>query len=85
MHKNLDSVAAVKLLKALRALEVAGQLIWCCVWVVRYQFLLVFLEGGSWRSAGMRDTEHFCGRLCYATRNTCQGGNLQIGAICLQL
>ena len=30
MHKNLDSVAAAKLLKTLRALEVAGKLIWFC-------------------------------------------------------
>ena len=30
MYKNLDSVAAAKLLKTLRALEVAGKLIWFC-------------------------------------------------------
>lgn len=30
MNKNLDSVAAAKLLKTLRALEVAGKLIWFC-------------------------------------------------------
>ena len=30
MYKNLDSVAAAKLLKTLRALQVAGKLIWFC-------------------------------------------------------
>ncbi len=40
MHKNLDSVAAAKLLKTLRALEVAV----LRLWVVRHRFLFGLLE-----------------------------------------